>query len=72
MRRTDDPHHTDEQVSEYLVRAVKILNRRDFTPEERAAVLPVVVTLLASKQVFYEQPQPVMFDPRLLNAGHRQ
>lgn len=55
MRKTDDHHNTAEQVTGYLRDALAIAAGEELTPGERETVLPVLVNLLASKQVFYEQ-----------------
>lgn len=72
MRRTENYHHTTEQVGDYLDRALAILAERELSEAERARVLPALVTLLSSKQLFYEQPAPVMLDPRPLGNARRQ
>jgi hypothetical protein len=70
MRKQEDQHHTPEQVQAYLEQASEIAYAVPLTNEERVSVLPTLVTLLASKQLFYEQmaPMPAMAIPR--NARH--
>ena len=55
MRRTEDNHNTPEQVAEYVGEAVAIADGAELTPEDRAALLPQILALVSSKQVFYEQ-----------------
>lgn len=57
-RRTEDPHHSAEQVSEYLAAARAIADAHELEPAERAALLPTLVQLLAAKQIFYEPVAP--------------
>jgi hypothetical protein len=57
-RKTEDHHHTPEQVDGYVREACDIADRIGLDEEDRAALLPQIVTLLASKQVFYEQISP--------------
>ena len=59
MRKTEDRHHSAEQVNGYIEQALVLLDEHELTPQERASVLPVVVTLLSAKQVFYEQAMPL-------------
>jgi hypothetical protein len=71
MRKTEDHHHTAEQVDGYLVEALMMSERHMLTEDVRAAILPTLVSLLASKQVFYEQVAPVQgLDLRNLTARH--
>lgn len=58
-RRTEDQHHSAEQVSEYLAGACSIADAHELTPNERAALLPVLVQLLSAKQIFYDPVAPV-------------
>ena len=57
-------HHTPDDVLGYLIEAERIVGNAPLSDEERVAALPVVLSLLASKQVLYEQPQasPLMLD----------
>ena len=57
-RKTEDHHHTPEQVSLYVTQACAILHDHELSEIDNAALLPVLVTLLSSKQVFYEQVVP--------------
>lgn len=54
-RKAEDHHHTGEQIRGYLEDALLICDEHELTPADRAAVLPSLLTLLSSKQVFYEQ-----------------
>ena len=58
MRKTEDHHHSPEQVQGYVEQAREIATALDLNFGERAALLPTLVTLLSSKQVFYEQVAP--------------
>ena len=58
-RKTEDHHHTPEQVNGYIEQALVLLEAHELTADERANLLPVVVTQLASKQIFYEQVAPM-------------
>ena len=51
MRRMDIQHHTADQVAQYLNTALDICDVAELGPNERVAVLPVLVTLLAGKSV---------------------
>lgn len=55
MRKTEDHHHTLDQVQQYASAARDIGDALALSPEDRAALLPTLLTLIASKQVFYEQ-----------------
>jgi hypothetical protein len=71
MRKTEDHHHTAEQVDGYLVEALMMSERHMLTEDVRAAILPTLVSLLSSKQVFYEQAAPVgAIDLNQLRARH--
>jgi len=56
VRRQEFPNHTDEQIDDYLRRALEILRPWELSETERAAVLPVLVTLCSAKQIVFEQP----------------
>lgn len=71
MRRTEDYHHNAEQVAGYLDAALTLLDERELSEAERCAVLPVLISTLAAKQIFYEQAAPVMLDPRLMGGARR-
>lgn len=55
MRRSEDFHHSPEQVSHAIAQAIVLLDEHELTELERAHALPTLLTLLSSKQVFYEQ-----------------
>lgn len=59
MRRSEDFHNTPEQVEAAVRGACDIADRVGLDREDRAVLLPVMTTALLSKQIFYEQPQPV-------------
>jgi hypothetical protein len=68
MHKQEDHHHTPDQVRGYLQVAQRICEGEDLDEETTRAVLPVLVQLLSSKQVFYQQPAalPAMAIPRNL------
>ena len=68
MRKTEDYHHSPEQVGEYVTQAFAVCDNLKLSDAEREALLPTLVTLLSSKQVFYEQIAPMMAIPQ--NARH--
>ncbi len=59
MRRTEDAHHSPEQVRGYIETALAICDEQGFSEEWRLALLPTLVTLLSAKQIFYEQVAPM-------------
>jgi hypothetical protein len=61
MHKSEDFHHTPEQVHGYVKQAGVIMDDYELTELERAHLGPVLVTLLSSKQVFYQQG-PVLPD----------
>jgi hypothetical protein len=67
-RKTEDHHHSPEQVNGYIAQALVLLDEHELTADERANLLPHVVNLLAIKQIFYEQVVPTMALPG--NARH--
>ena len=52
-------HHTTQDVERYALEARDIAARIFEHEEDRRAVLPTLVNLLASSQVWYEQGQPL-------------
>jgi hypothetical protein len=63
MRRTEDHHHTPDEVGRYVDEAIQLCNERELDDELRVALLPTLVTLLSSKQLFYEQVAPMVALP---------
>lgn len=59
MRKTEDHHHSPEQVHGYVKQAGVIMDDFELTEAERVHLGPVLVGLLAAKQVFYEQVGPL-------------
>lgn len=55
MHKREDFHHTPEQVHGYVKQAGLIMDDFALTEAERTHLGPVLVTLLSSKQIFYEQ-----------------
>ncbi len=70
MHKREDYHHTSAQVAEAAQEAVRIADDLVLTDEERLAVLPTLVTLLSSKQIFYEQVGPIPDLGNLKAARH--
>lgn len=70
MIRKEDHHHTPEEVAGYLDTALAIVRDAELDDEWKVAAFLKAVDLLASKQIFYEQPQAL---PPILargNMGH--
>jgi len=59
MRRTEEPHNTPEQVRGYLDEALTVVRELELDDELRVPAFLKAVDLLAAKQVFFEQPQPL-------------
>jgi hypothetical protein len=59
MRKSEDHHHTSDQVIGYVREAQRICEEVDLSSNATIALLPTLVTLLSSKQVFYEQVGPL-------------
>ena len=55
MHKSEDFHHTPEQLHNAVKQAWVIMNDFQLSELERAHLGPVLVTLLSSKQVFYQQ-----------------
>ena len=58
MRKHEERHHTAEEVNYYIEQALILLDEHTLTPEERASVLPTIVTLISGKHVTFEQVVP--------------
>jgi len=58
MHKSEDFHHTPAQLHTAVKQAGVIMDDFELTELERAHLGPVLVTLLSSKQVFYEQVMP--------------
>lgn len=58
MTREELYHHTDAQLSDYVRRAVVVVNELELDPADRAAVLPVLVQLASAKTINFEQIAP--------------
>lgn len=54
VSRTEDHHHTHDQIVAYVREAVNIADECELTGSERADLLPSILNLVSSKQVFYE------------------
>ena len=59
MHKTEDHHHTPEQVRKYVEQAKAICDDVPLLEDERVALLPTLVTILSSKQVFYMEAAPL-------------
>jgi hypothetical protein len=70
MHKREDSHHTPEQVHGYVKQAGVIMDDFELTELERAHLGPVLVTLLSSKQIFYEQVGPIPGLALPQNARH--
>ncbi len=55
MHKTEDHHHTAAQLEAHAREACDIADRIGLDDADRSVLLPVLLTLLSSKQVFYEQ-----------------
>jgi hypothetical protein len=68
MHKQEDHHHTPDQVRGYLQVALRICETEELDEETVGVILPTLVQLLSSKQVFYAQPAalPAMAIPRNL------
>ena len=51
-------HHTPEEIAGYLIEAERLLGNSPLLPKEQLAALPTVLSLLASKQMAFEQAAP--------------
>jgi hypothetical protein len=58
--KTEVQHNTPEQVRGYLERAWQIMEELGPPDDLRVVMFTQAVNLLASKQVFIEQPQPTI------------
>jgi hypothetical protein len=70
VQRTELPNNTDEQVEEYVVKALNLLSELDPEPLVRASVFEQACALYASKQIVMTQPQPM--DLSMLRDNHRR
>jgi hypothetical protein len=57
MQRTEIPNNTDEQVWEYVSKALNLVHELDPAPDLRASVLEQACALYAGKQILVAQPQ---------------
>lgn len=69
MRRSEEQFNTIEQVEHYLVAALLLVEKVDPADDLRVAFFTKAADLLAGKQVFFERPQTVGFDPRILRSN---
>lgn len=58
-RKTEDHHHTAQQVRGYLDEAKRIVDELEVSSDLREIAYAKAVDLLAAKQVFYEQIAPI-------------
>jgi hypothetical protein len=70
MQRQEIPHHTPEQVREYLREALAVLEEIDPPADIRAPLFTQAAALLSGKNIIMGQPQPV--DLAGLNLGKRR
>lgn len=57
--RTDDHHHTAADVRRYLAAACELVQELELDDDLKVPAFTKAVDLLASKQIFYEQPAAV-------------
>lgn len=57
MRRTEEQHNTPEQVAKTIAAALKLVRTLEIPPALEVVAFTKAVDLLASKQIFFEQPQ---------------
>lgn len=69
MHKREDFHHTPEQIHAAVKQAGVIMDDFELTELERAHLGPTLVSLLTSKQVFYEQVAPIP-DLAGMRRGH--
>jgi hypothetical protein len=62
IRTSEKEQHTFEQIGGYLDNAFAVMIGLELDEAERAAVLPVLVSLFAAKHYFHEQVQPIAVD----------
>ena len=70
MHKREDYHHTPEQLHAAVKQAGVIMDDFELTELERAHLGPTLVTLLSSKQIFYEQVGPLPDLGNLKAARH--
>ncbi len=70
MRRTEDFHHTPEQIEGYLAEARRIMAEAGLEIEAYPQVLAQILALVSSKQVFYEQAAPALLGNLNAFKGH--
>lgn len=58
-RKSEDPHHTPEQVRGYLDEAERIVDELEVASDLREIAYAKAINLLAAKQLFYEQIAPM-------------
>ncbi len=59
MQTIEIKFHTPEAVREYLKEAGEILDEQGYTGEEKLALLPTIIGMLASKNVQLAQQAPM-------------
>jgi hypothetical protein len=70
MQRQELPNNTDEQVEEYVCKALGLLSELDPEPLLRGPVFEQACALYASKQIVMTQPQPI--DLAMLRGNGRR
>jgi len=63
VRRTEEPHNTLEQVEGYVRDALALVERLEVPEDLREVAFGKCCDLIASKQLFYEQPQAMPLPP---------
>jgi hypothetical protein len=59
VQRQEIPNNTDDQVEEYVTKALNLVRDLDPAPDLRAAVFEAAVGLYSGKQILVSEPQPV-------------
>lgn len=67
MRRQEEFFHTEDQVRTVIADALSIVSEFEIEDDLKVPVFMKAAELLAAKQVFFEQPQAIPLDPRLLH-----
>lgn len=65
-RRIEQQHNTPEQVREYVREALAVVDELDVPDDLRAAAFAKACDLISGKQIVFEQPASIAFDPRIL------
>ena len=72
MHKQEDHHHSPEQIEGYVTEAVRIADEAQLSDADRAALLPGIMGFLATKQIFYQQAQPIPPGHHPVFLGHKR